>query len=295
MEKYQSYDFTDDLKTSLKNDLDIIYKYTINNNYPIILGEMGTKDKSNNDARINHAKYYAEYCHNLSIPILVWDNGIFDLDNSDPYGLYNRYNYSFTYVGDYISNSLINGYNDINVYNISSIDNNVYKIFEGDNVAVENNYNILNIYTYLDNGNINETVLNSNIYIEIEYECLNKNGIKIVFVGNESKEMESEIEIKDSNINRYIAKINNIKSKFDMSTLKRIEIYNTDNVLHIFSVNFIKEDSGDDKSGNKGAIIAIVIIIILIILGVGIFLFTRFKRNKRSQINVALFNGGLTN
>lgn len=71
---------------SLLSNLD---KYFLSKGVPVILGEMGSQNKDNLEARCACAEYYISQAAEYNIPCFWWDNNAFDGDGEN-FGLLNR-------------------------------------------------------------------------------------------------------------------------------------------------------------------------------------------------------------
>ena len=83
-------------KRELDAEMDKIYNKFIARNIAVVMGEWGSINKNNVDARIAHASYYVSACRRRGICPVWWDNGIARKANgkvADTYGLINRSTY----------------------------------------------------------------------------------------------------------------------------------------------------------------------------------------------------------
>lgn len=62
----------------------------------VIIGEMGTRNRMNTEARAQCAKYYSEAAHNAGIPICWWDNNAF-VGGGENFGLFDRKTFEWRY------------------------------------------------------------------------------------------------------------------------------------------------------------------------------------------------------
>ena len=62
----------------------------------VIIGEMGTRNRMNTEARAECARYYSEAAHNAGIPICWWDNNAFT-GNGENFGLFNRASFEWRF------------------------------------------------------------------------------------------------------------------------------------------------------------------------------------------------------
>ena len=93
------------------NELGSNFKYLYENfclkGHQVIVGEMGTIDKNNTEARIQWANYYMENSRKFNLPCFIWDNEYFYVPNQEgeTFGLYFRNNLTWTfeeYVNSFI-------------------------------------------------------------------------------------------------------------------------------------------------------------------------------------------------
>ena len=68
-----------------------IDKYFLSKNIPVIIGEMGARNKDNTESRAAWTKYYAQKARNCGVPCIWWDNGLFE-GNGELFGLMDRIN-----------------------------------------------------------------------------------------------------------------------------------------------------------------------------------------------------------
>lgn len=62
----------------------------------VIIGEMGTRNRMNTEARAQCARYYSEAAHNAGIPICWWDNNAF-VGGGENFGLFDRKTFEWRY------------------------------------------------------------------------------------------------------------------------------------------------------------------------------------------------------
>ena len=62
----------------------------------VIIGEMGSRNRMNTEARARCAGYYSEAAHNAGIPICWWDNNAF-VGSGENFGLFDRKNFEWRY------------------------------------------------------------------------------------------------------------------------------------------------------------------------------------------------------
>nr|ABW39347.1 glycoside hydrolase family 5 [uncultured bacterium] len=82
--------------------IDRYYTKFISQGIPVIIGEFGAMNKSNEAVRAQWAEYYISYAWSKGIKCFWWDNGVTSGDG-EKFGLLNRQNNTFTY------NALLNG------------------------------------------------------------------------------------------------------------------------------------------------------------------------------------------
>ena len=76
-------------KRDLDTEFDRIYNKFIAKGIPVVMGEWGSINKDNLQARVNHARYYAEGCRRKGICPVWWDNGKAG-SGADTYALFDR-------------------------------------------------------------------------------------------------------------------------------------------------------------------------------------------------------------
>ena len=62
----------------------------------VIIGEMGTRNRMNTEARAECVRYYSEAAHNAGIPICWWDNNAF-VGGGENFGLFDRKTFEWRY------------------------------------------------------------------------------------------------------------------------------------------------------------------------------------------------------
>lgn len=62
----------------------------------VIIGEMGTRNRMNTEARAECARYYSEAAHDAGIPICWWDNNAF-VGGGENFGLFDRKTFEWRY------------------------------------------------------------------------------------------------------------------------------------------------------------------------------------------------------
>ena len=73
----------------IDNLVQLVKELFIDKGTPVIVGEFGTVDKDNLDARIANAKYYITETHKIGVPCIWWDNNCFTTSGEN-LGLYDR-------------------------------------------------------------------------------------------------------------------------------------------------------------------------------------------------------------
>ena len=73
------------------------YNKFVSQGVPVIIGEFGTVNKNNEDARAAWAEYYVSYAKSKNIPCFFWDNGITVDPDGEPFGIFNRSNNTFVF------------------------------------------------------------------------------------------------------------------------------------------------------------------------------------------------------
>lgn len=82
------------------NDIDLLManlkdRY-IDKGRAVIIGEMGTRNRMNTEARADCARYYSEAAHSAGIPICWWDNNAF-VGSGENFGLFDRKTFEWRY------------------------------------------------------------------------------------------------------------------------------------------------------------------------------------------------------
>ena len=70
--------FTLQYRAELYEKFSTLYSKYVANGYHIIVGEMGTVNKNNTQARIEWGRYYVEGCRKFQFSPFIWDNGYYD-------------------------------------------------------------------------------------------------------------------------------------------------------------------------------------------------------------------------
>ena len=71
-------EFTAEYRAELYEKFTTIYKQYVAKGYHVVVGEMGTVNKNNTQARIAWGKYYVEGCRKFQFSAFIWDNGYYD-------------------------------------------------------------------------------------------------------------------------------------------------------------------------------------------------------------------------
>ena len=109
------------------NELISNFKYLYENfclkGHQVVVGEMGTIDKNNTEARVAWAKVYMEYSRKYNLPCFIWDNQWFYNPNIDgeTLGLYFRNNLTWTF------NEYVDAFIDLSS---TPFENNPAEVFE---------------------------------------------------------------------------------------------------------------------------------------------------------------------
>ena len=70
--------FTLEYRAELYEKFSTLYTKYVANGYHIVVGEMGTVNKNNTQARIEWGQYYVEGCRKFHFSPFIWDNGYYD-------------------------------------------------------------------------------------------------------------------------------------------------------------------------------------------------------------------------
>lgn len=73
----------------------LLYDYFISQGIPVIIGEMGTLNRDNTDARVAWTYFYTQHANSMGIPVIWWDNGRWDgtslsWEDGDFFGIFDR-------------------------------------------------------------------------------------------------------------------------------------------------------------------------------------------------------------
>lgn len=101
---------SDSDKSSLEAELTKYHDFFAAKGVPVVMGEFGTIDKNNLDARIAHAKTYVSTCTKLGMPCLWWDNNYLEANKDSTFGLLDRTNLKWVFPE--LKDALIQAYND---------------------------------------------------------------------------------------------------------------------------------------------------------------------------------------
>jgi len=77
--------------------LDRAYNMFVSKGIPVIMGEFGSVDRDNEDARAELAEYYVSYAKSKEIPCFWWDNGIYQRSNGELFGILERSDNTFPF------------------------------------------------------------------------------------------------------------------------------------------------------------------------------------------------------
>ncbi len=82
-------------KISLDAELEAVSNKFVKNGHPVVVGEFGTINKSNQSARSTHAEYFVKAARSRHITPVWWDNGISTANQAESYGILNRNKLTF--------------------------------------------------------------------------------------------------------------------------------------------------------------------------------------------------------
>ncbi|MCM1054391.1 MAG: glycoside hydrolase family 5 protein [Bacteroides sp.] len=82
--------------TSIKSVMDSLYEKYTSKGIPVVIGEFGSRNKDNLEARIEHAAYYVSEARSAGISCVWWDNNAF-IGNGELFGLYDRAEMTWKY------------------------------------------------------------------------------------------------------------------------------------------------------------------------------------------------------
>lgn len=68
----------------------------LDNGIAVIIGEMGTRNRMNTDARAECARYYSNAAYNAGVPICWWDNNAF-VGSGENFGIFDRKSFEWRY------------------------------------------------------------------------------------------------------------------------------------------------------------------------------------------------------
>lgn len=81
-------------------DIDVLMAklkdYYLDKGTAVIIGEMGTRNRMNTEARAECARYYSNAAHNAGIPICWWDNNAF-VGSGENFGIFDRQTFEWRY------------------------------------------------------------------------------------------------------------------------------------------------------------------------------------------------------
>ncbi len=107
--------------TELKGFFSRMYTYFLSKNIPVVIGEFGTCNKNNTNAREQCTEIYVELARQFAeqdIPCVVWDNNCYNV-GAENFGLFKRSEGTFAYEG--IVDALVDGYDGDPEYEIASV------------------------------------------------------------------------------------------------------------------------------------------------------------------------------
>lgn len=81
-------------------DIDVLMAklkdYYLDKGIAVIIGEMGSRNRMNTEARAECARYYSNAAHNAGIPICWWDNNAF-VGSGENFGIFDRNTFEWRY------------------------------------------------------------------------------------------------------------------------------------------------------------------------------------------------------
>lgn len=75
---------------------DRLERYFLSKNIPVIMGEMGARNRDNIESRVAWTKYYALKARTCGVPCVWWDNGLFE-GKGELFGLMDRKNLTWKF------------------------------------------------------------------------------------------------------------------------------------------------------------------------------------------------------
>ncbi len=150
---------TDADKKALDNVFASLDKVFLSKDIPIVIGEFASTNKNNTEARVAHAKYYAQLCKTYNIPCVWWDNGANQANTTDAMGLLDRRRLEWVYPE--IVKALVEGYNG---ESIDIPDSDV--IFKGEATSSEWGQAL----SFAPGADIMMSELGKNVKIAVKYE-----------------------------------------------------------------------------------------------------------------------------
>ncbi len=88
---------SDSDKSALDSEINIVYNKFVKNGRAVVIGEFGTINKNNEEARAAHAEYYVKAARAKGITPIWWDNGQSASGQSESFGIFNRNNLTWTF------------------------------------------------------------------------------------------------------------------------------------------------------------------------------------------------------
>lgn len=95
-------------KRILENTFKFLKETLIDKGIPVVIGEFGSVNKQNLEARMSHAKDYVSVAKQYSMPCIWWDNGVAETEIGEALGLFDRVTLTWTYPE--IVDALFEGY-----------------------------------------------------------------------------------------------------------------------------------------------------------------------------------------
>jgi endoglucanase len=82
---------------AVRTPVDLAYTIFVSKGIPVIMGEFGSVDRDNEDARAELAEYYVSYAKSKGIPCFWWDNGIYNRSEGELFGILERSDNTFPF------------------------------------------------------------------------------------------------------------------------------------------------------------------------------------------------------
>ena len=108
--------FSETYEASLDTIFKNIQSTLTDKDIPVVIGEFGTSDYDNTEARIDWAKYYLTWTKKLGIPCVLWDNdAVGNSDKSECHTYINRDTYEWYENGGAVVDAMVSVMNDSSV------------------------------------------------------------------------------------------------------------------------------------------------------------------------------------